>query len=64
MPLGASPSQPIQVDAGQTQRPSRSCTMAWQTSKAGPTSGGEITSISLHVCPRSWLRVRISSISV
>ena len=42
MPFGASPFQPIHVDVGEIQRPSRSSTTAWQISNAGPTSGGSI----------------------
>ena len=56
MPFGASPFQPIHVDVGASQRPSRSSTIAWQTSNDGPTSGGSTFVGPSHVRPRSWLR--------
>src|SRR5579859_6904055 len=62
MPLGQAPSQPRQVDVGNSQRPSRSGVSGLQSSKEGPTSGGISGSGSLHERPPSRDRSNNSSV--
>src|SRR6266540_736087 len=63
MPEGLSPSQPFQVDVGQSQRPSLSDITGLHSSNDGPTSGGAMIVGPCQVCPSSEERSWISSVS-
>ncbi len=52
-PLGSSPFQPLQVEVGNSHRPSRKTLMDEQISKFGPSRGGSTRLGRPHVLPAS-----------